>query len=251
MNQYIVKDVLHYCNVSLEKCSQISKAKIDYYDFTFVLSGTMTYTADGKTIVLNRNDAIFLKPGTIRSREVRNEPVKFVSFNFTVMPNIELNLENFLPNCITSDIKKIISAFPQSHLSPYYHSKEKVANFLNFILFELIDVTSLKSSNLYVLKIAKYIGEHITEKMSLQSISREIGLTKEYTANIFKKETKTTLTNYINERKMLLAKELILRNEMSLGDLSAYLGYDNYNYFSRLFKRHFGITPTNFKMKNL
>ena len=87
--------------------------------------------------------------------------------------------------------------------------------------------------------------------MSLQSISREIGLTKEYTANIFKKETKITLTNYINERKMLLAKELILRNEMSLGDLSAYLGYDNYNYFSRLFKRHFGITPTNFKMKNL
>lgn len=121
---------------------------------------------------------------------------------------------------------------------------------LNFILFELIDVTSLKSSNPYVLKIAKYIGEHITEKMTLQSISQEIGLTKEYTANIFKKEMKITLTNYINERKMLLAKDLIISNEMSLGDLSAYLGYENYNYFSRLFKRYFGITPTNLKSKN-
>ena len=246
----MVKDILHYCNVSLNKCSKISKTTIEYYDFTFVLSGTMTYTADDETIVLNKNDAIFLKPGTVRSRDMGNEPVKFVSFNFTVMPNTQLTLENFLPNCITSDIKKIISAFPQSHLSPYYHSKEKVANMLNFILFELIDVMSLKSSNPYVLKIAKYIGEHITEKMTLQSISQEIGLTKEYTANIFKKEMKITLTNYINERKMLLAKDLIISNEMSLGDLSAYLGYENYNYFSRLFKRYFGITPTNLKSKN-
>ena len=249
MNQYIVKDVLHYCNVSLDKCSAIAERKIDYYDFTFVLGGSMTYTADGETLVLNKNDAIFLKPGTVRSRIGGNEPVKFVSFNFTAMPDTKLDLDNFLPNCITTDIKKIISAFPQSHLSAYYHSKEKVANFLNFILFELIDVVSLKSSNRYVLKIAKYIGEHITEKMTLKSISDEIGLTKEYTAHIFKKETQMTLTNYINERKMLLAKELIITNEMSLSDLSAYLGYENYNYFSRLFKRHFDITPMNLKMK--
>ncbi|MBR6765955.1 MAG: AraC family transcriptional regulator [Clostridia bacterium] len=37
---------------------------------------------------------------------------------------------------------------------------------------------------------------------------------------------------------------------MSVRDLSAYLGYENYNYFSRLFKQHFDITPTNFKIKN-
>ena len=137
MHQYIVKDILHYCNVSLDKCSNISLKNIDYYDFTFVLSGSMTYTADGETLVLKKNDAIFLKPGTLRSRVGGNEPVKFVSFNFTTMPDVQLNLESFLPNCITSDIKKIISAFPQSHLSEYYHSKEKVANFLNFILFVL------------------------------------------------------------------------------------------------------------------
>ena len=113
-----------------------------------------------------------------------------------------------------------------------------------------MDMITLKSTNPHVLKIVRYIDEHITEKMSLKSISNEIGLTKEYTAYIFKKQTNKTITNYINERKMLLSKELMLRNNMSLNDLSAYLGYENYNYFSRLFKRHFDITPTNFKIKN-
>ena len=113
-----------------------------------------------------------------------------------------------------------------------------------------MDAITLKSANPHVLKIVRYIDEHITENMSLKSVSNEIGLTKEYTSSIFKKHTNKTLTSYINERKMLLAKELLLRNEMSLGDLSTYLGYENYNYFSRLFKRHFDVTPTNFKIKN-
>lgn len=121
---------------------------------------------------------------------------------------------------------------------------------LNLILLELLDVVSLQSSNDHVLKITRYIGEHITEKISLQSISREIGLTKEYTAYIFKKELKRTLTDYINERKMLLAKDLILRDEMSLTDLASHLSYDNYNYFSRLFKRYFDITPVRLKSKS-
>ena len=250
MNQYIVKEIFHYCNVSLDKSAYIAEAKIDFYDFTFVLSGTMKYVADGETIVLNKNDAILLKPGTMRSRITVDEPVKYVSFNFSVTPGVELPSEKYLQNCITLDIKKIVSFFSQEHLSRYYHSKEKVANLLNLILFELMDAVTLKSAKPHELKIVRYIDEHITENMSLKSVSNEIGLTKEYTASIFKKHTNKTLTSYINERKMLLAKELLLRNEMSLGDLSTYLGYENYNYFSRLFKRHFDVTPTNFKIKN-
>ena len=86
--------------------------------------------------------------------------------------------------------------------------------------------------------------------MSLQSISSEVGLTKEYAAYLFKKETKKTLTDYVNERKMLLAKELILQNVMSLTELAAYLGYSDYSYFSKLFKRYFDVTPISLKNRN-
>ena len=249
MNNYFVEDVSHFCNVSLDRCSAISEQRIDCYDLTFMIKGSMTYGGNGKRYVLNQNDALLLKPGTVRTRLVGSEPVEYISFNFTLLPETEIKLPEYMPKCINNDIKKLVSAFPHRHLSPYRHSKEKAVNMLNYILFELSDTTLINSSNEHVAKIINYIDEHITEKTSLQTISQKIGLTKEYTAFIFKKETNRTLTDYVNERKILIAKDLILSNAMSLNDLSNYLGYDNYTYFSRLFKRYFGISPLNLKKK--
>ncbi len=249
MEKYPVQRVCHFCNISVKKCMEIRTRSATFYDLTFVLSGGMTYVVDGKTYILKKNDAVFIPPGTPYARLEGTEPAAYVSFNFYLLPGISLEFEHFLPDCISRDVKTLVSAFPQSHLSPYYHSEEKLANMLNYILLELTDVTTLHSSNEHVLKILYYIESHLTEKLSLSSISQVANLSKEYTASIFKKETGKTLTHYINERKMLLAKELILSREMSLLDVCAHLGYDNYNYFSRLFKMHFDVTPISLKNK--
>lgn len=251
MSPYFVSKILHYCNVSLPKCSPLQEKKIAYYDLTFVLSGSMIYTANGERYHVKKGDAIFLLPGTMRQRASLHQPLKYVSFNFLLLPETELDLPRFMPGVIGSEIKNLVGAFPQSHLSKYYHSHEKLVNLLNYVLLELLQVTSLCSHNRHVLSITRYVGEHLTEKMSLESISQTVGLTKEYTAYLFKKEMGRTLTDYINERKMLLAKELILAGQMTLSELSYFLGYDNYHYFSRLFKRYFQISPICLKNKEI
>lgn len=247
MDNYIVSEVIHYVNVNVSQCLEIPEKLIDFYDFTFVLNGSMTYTSNGNTYVLNKNDAIFFKPGTLRSREENNEQVKYVSFNFHMLPQSVFTLDEYIPNCISTDIKKMVSAFPQSRLSTHYHSAQKLANLLNYILFEVLDVTSLKCNNDHVIKILRHIEENITENMTLKSISEIVNLSREYTSYIFKREMKKPLTDYINERKMLYAKELILNREMSLTDIASHLGYGNYNYFSRLFKKHFNMSPIGLK----
>lgn len=248
MQCYPVKEVTHFCNISVPRCHAISRAVIDFYDLTFVVSGSMTYTANGKLITLNKNDAIFLPPGTVRTRLVGDEPVKYISFNFNLNSGCSFPFPEHMVKCLSSDIKRLVSAFPQGHLTSYYHSHEKAVNILNYILFDLLDIQALKSSNEHVLNITKYIEEHITEPLNLTAISDAIGLSKEHTSYLFKREMGKTLTDYINERKMVLAKELILSQEMRLSDVAIHLGYENYGYFSRLFKRHFDISPV--KLRN-
>ena len=249
MSNYLVKEITYYCNVALPKCGQISEHVIDYYDFTFMLEGRMTYYANGTKYIMEKNDAIFLKPQTLRSRVAGNEPVRFVSFNFYALNDDLLPFNEYLPKCITSNIRKLIELYPPSHLTTFYHSKEKCTNMLNFILFELLDTDAMKSGNEHVIRILNYIEEHITDKITLQTISAYINLSREYTSYIFKRETGKTLTTYINERKLRLAKELILNEEMSLADLAAHLGYENYNYFSKIFKKYLEITPMELKKR--
>ena len=241
------RKVTHFCNITVNGCSAMIEHKSDFYDLTFVLSGSMTYIIDGKTFVLNKNDAVFIPPGVVNSRLRGTVPTHYVSFNFYPADYSVFPFEVLMPNCITADIRKLILAYPQSHLSPYYHAEEKVLCMLNYILFELTDFSAMKTGNEHVMKILHYVENNLNKKLTLFTVSREINLTREYTACIFKKETGKTLMSYINERKMFLAKELV--KTMPLQSVAEYLGYDNYNYFSRLFKKHFDVTPVSLKNK--
>ena len=157
MTPYIVSDVCHYCNVSVARCSRMPPRTIQYYDLTFVIKGSMTYFANGERFVLCENDAILLPPGTLRERLEGEHRVDYVSFNFHILSECELNTPPFLKNVITSDIKKLADIFPQKRLSMLYHSKEKLTNLLNYILFEILESVSLESNNSDIIKIKKFM----------------------------------------------------------------------------------------------
>lgn len=247
MQENIVEEIIHYCNVSVKSCTKMSDLNISFYDFTFVISGSMTYYANGKEIVLEKDDAIFLPPGTVRKREQGNAPVHYVSFNFIINTNSQLPFDMHMKNCITPTIKKLISVFGFSHLATGFHSKEKCKNILNYILLELIDTHNLNCKNDHVLAVLKYINEHITKKITLQSIADSLYLSKEYVSYLFSKEVGTHLMDYINEQKSLLAKNLILNDAMPPSKVWSYLGFESYDYFSKVFRKHIGIPPSHLK----
>ena len=89
----------------------------------------------------------------------------------------------------------------------------------------------------------KYIESHLSQSLSLKEISDHINLTKEYTAYLFKKEIGKTIIDYINERKMIIAKNMIDSGQTSLKEVSFSLGFENYSYFSKLFKRYYDVSP--------
>ncbi len=243
MGAYIVKDLLHYCNVKLKEVSLIQHETINYYDFTFVLKGEMTYIVNGIEYTLKENDAILIPPCAVRHRVESFEPIRYVSYNFTVHDGAKMPNKIYLKDIISHNIRNIVTAFSSTHISDLYATREKVMNLLNYILLEINDILGFESNNRHIIEIIKYISEHISEPITLSSVSESVNLSKEYVAHIFKKETGKTVTDYINERRLFIAKEMILSTNYSLTYIASRVGYDNYSYFSKIFKAQFGITP--------
>ncbi len=244
-----VAELTHFCNISVKRCTKILEREIDYYDFTFVLEGSMVYIVNGQRVILEKNDAIFLPPGTLREREASENAVAYVSFNFIAHPDITFPFDVYMRKCITEPLRKLVSVFPGAHLAGINYAQEKCTSMLNYILFELLDTAAYASDDVHINEIMRYIDTNIGERLTLKDISAHIKLSKEYTCTLFKRKTGKTITEYIIERKLYIAQAYILAGEIPLNEISALLGFDNYNYFSRRFKRQFDLTPMEYKKK--
>ncbi len=241
-----VKELFHFCNISVKSSSGIAKAIIDFYDLTMVLAGSLTYDIDGERTVLGAGDAILLPPGTERAR-LSDEAADYASFNFSLADEKSLPLAQVMRGAVSADSRTLLSVFAEEHLSLFYHSTEKAVCILNYILLELLDFKALPSNNPHIRKALRYIGEHTEESITLENLAVHLHLSKEYTASLFKKELGKTVSEYVNEKKMGLAKRMIADGCYSLARIAERLGFEHYGYFSRLFKKHFGISPSRLK----
>ena len=100
--------------------------------------------------------------------------------------------------------------------------------------------------NVYVRKAKNYIHSHIAQKLNIQSIAQAIHVSSNYLGRIFFNETGEYLTDYINRSKMEYAKELLVERQHSMMEIAGLVGIPDQRYFSKLFKKYSGVTPTEF-----
>ncbi len=238
-----VTELVHYGKVTTKKSMELLPKNIEFNELTMVLSGSLEYVINGIEYTLHDNDMIFLPVGALRQRRSLAVPTQYVSFNF-LSDSRELDFPIFMQGAVSKDIRGILSVFSQEQLSLLYHSREKAICVLNYILYELLDNRHLGSNNYHITKALRYIHENIKSSITLDALSRYLHLTREYTATLFKKELGKTVSEYVNEKKMQIAKNMISEGVWELREIAEQLGYENYGYFSRLFKKQFNILPS-------
>lgn len=119
-----------------------------------------------------------------------------------------------------------------------------------FMLADLIDTKEMASPKKIVRDALNYIREHYNENISLTDVSRHINISKNYLCDIFKKELNITFINYVTALRIEKAKELLVTTDMKMYEISAAVGYNDYAYFSQIFKRQTGVTLSAWRRQN-
>ena len=93
----------------------------------------------------------------------------------------------------------------------------------------------------------QYIAAHVYSPIKRSQIAASIHMNEEYLSRIFKKEVGVSLVEYITEVKLKAAENLLKHTQLSISQISVQLGYENFAYFSQLFRSHYQITPSAFR----
>ena len=103
------------------------------------------------------------------------------------------------------------------------------------------------SSNRIVNDMINYINRHYTEDITLDILANKFHFSKYYISHLFRDYVGVSPYDYLITRRLYLFNDLV-RQKQSIRQASFAVGFNNYSNFFRLYKKHFGITPQQFKV---
>jgi two-component system response regulator YesN len=97
-----------------------------------------------------------------------------------------------------------------------------------------------------IAKVHHYIFEHLSGDVSLQTLADHVHIHPVYLSRIYKLETDETLSEYLHRIRMDKAAAMLKQTNERIYKIAQQIGFDN-TYFTRVFKKHFGITPQEYR----
>lgn len=94
--------------------------------------------------------------------------------------------------------------------------------------------------------VIRYVIDHPEKIIQLSEAAQHASVSESYLSQLFKKETGENYISYVHRYKMNLAKEM-LAGPMLVYEVCEQIGFENANYFSKIFRRYLGCTPTQYK----
>lgn len=121
----------------------------------------------------------------------------------------------------------------------------------------VIDVVCVSQAEQYrfqknsiVYELQKYIRQNLNRRLTREELSEYVHLNESYLSRLFHKETGMSLSDYILQERMKKAKELISETDEPIYGIANQLCYDNFSYFSKMFKRVYNIMPQEYRKKS-
>ena len=111
----------------------------------------------------------------------------------------------------------------------------------------LVKKHSMQNYSSLIQRTITYIDADISGDLRLKALAEAQGVNASYLSTLFKKETGETITDHVNKKRMERAAHLLQSTKLQIQSVAQHCGISDVNYFSKLFKKHLGLTPREFR----
>ncbi|MBP3568674.1 MAG: helix-turn-helix transcriptional regulator [Lachnospiraceae bacterium] len=237
----------------------------DFYEIYLFQDGKNDYLVEGNKYRLRKGDIMLMRRGELHINTIRtNATYKRSYIYFDITPLLaELNhlslLDMFDKRSLGEYNHYRAKDFPENHWQEYFHAichagtkEEKLCyllpllNELNKCFPSLMRAPESSEPNL-VLEICKYINSDLSQSLSLEQLSDRFFISKTHINRLFKANVGTTVGQYIQLKRLFLAKEL-LQQGIHPTEVYSRCGFHDYTTFFRAFKKQFNYSPKELAM---
>jgi len=218
--------------------------------YLLIDKGKCKYQWRNNEVTIGSGDLIYLPSGGERFVTVTEKPFSFyrISFVLTDTEDGEQIIFSKTPeltaNKVGESYFEICKNLLQSTLSKnnMFYSMSQILN-----LFQKIEKLHSPVHNKRIQKLIEYVDNYYTDNASVDELANMCFLSKPQMFRLFKAETGKTPVDYRNELRIKKACQLIQDGECSVSEIAEMLGFESIYYFSRVFKKYTGISPSKFK----
>ena len=185
---------------------------------------------------------MFAQEGTYRARSPQEAgAAEYVAFNFLSATDVDLPQK--IENCLDGEIPFLLQAVDKTQENPNQSGEKVAEQILKCLLLCLQSRVQERKTHPLVVTVERYLHAHLSEKISLSDIAQETFFSVSRLEEIFKRETGASIVEYLLKERIRRAKRLLTEGALSLTETAKEVGFDDYNYFSRTFKKRTGISP--------
>lgn len=239
-------------------------------EIAYCPSSSIIYTINDKTFILNQNNMVIVNSNTIHQAEINDENVTWYAILFD---------PKFIYGFDESKIKEEI--FEKIDYNNLFLTNTNIIDMLNNLIdlyYKDIDFKSLRLQNalstlyLHILSEAKnnnevqltnasnqsvrlkqildYISLHYLEKITIDDISKNVGICRSEVCKLFKLELNTSIADYILKYRIEKSIPLLLSDKINISEIAERSGFNSSSYYAEAFKKVKGLTPKEYKQNN-
>lgn len=233
-------------------------------ELVYMVSGELSVQIDTLEYTMKKGDFAVIFPNVIHSYRTLTTPeeteIRFMicgkaSQNIILKNYAHAELKNPIIklDSLHEDVSYIFDALyreirnvPDSHITDAYFQLfwMRLLPSLSITEKEREPASDLAASSLL------YISEHFREPITLDSLSRELGVCRFYVSRIFSKILHVGFCEYVNTLRVNFAKELLITTDQSILEIAMLSGFQSQQTFNRAFKQISEVTPAAYR-KNL
>lgn len=262
----------------------ISKSKFEndwhstahFHPFTeifFITDGKGDFQLDDKIVNVNKWDLIVINPNCLHTEKssLSDIPLEYIVLG---VDNLLLNFPNSYSltdnekqiklyeimnftkdkDLILDYFNKLINEIEHKEFNYEIVCKSVLTLFITHIIRSTTSLLFVEESqeklNLECIKIKNYIDSHYSQNITLDYLSDLSYMNKFHLVHTFTKQIGISPINYVINKRIQEAKNLLATTNYSIRDISSIVGFSNSSYFSQMFKRISGITPKNYRIEN-